>query len=94
MLKPQNPKVNVWKANEDKGRDQRKVRNLKPQMFQAKSQNVNCNKYASRPKNSKPEKSPHDRNRQCYNYDTSMSISSYQSYNHTPWASYHDMSYF
>jgi hypothetical protein len=91
MLKPQSPKVNVWKA---KGHDQRKVRKPNPQKFQAKSQKLNCNKYASRPKNSKPEKSPHYRNRQWNNYDTSMLIPSYQSYNCTPWGPYHDMSYF
>jgi hypothetical protein len=70
------------------------VRKLKPQKFQAKSQKLNCNKYASRPKNSKLEKSPHDQNQQWNNYDTSMSILSYRSYNRTPWGSYHDMSYF
>jgi hypothetical protein len=91
MLKPKKPKVNVWKANEAKDRDQRKVRKSKPQKFQAKSQKLNCNKYASRPKNSKPKKSPHDRNRQWNNYDTSMSIPSYRSYNHTSWGSYHDV---
>jgi hypothetical protein len=94
MLKPKNTEVNVWKANEVKARDQRMVRKLKPQKIQAKSQKANCNKYASWPKNSKHEKSPHDQNRQWNNYDTSMSIPSYRSYNHTPWRSYHDMPYF
>jgi hypothetical protein len=79
MLKPKNPEVNVWKASEAKGCDQRKVRKPKPQNFQAKSQKT---------------KSPHDWNRQWNNYDTSMSIPSYRSYNHTPWGSCHDMSYF
>jgi hypothetical protein len=92
MLKPQNPEVNVWKVNEAKGRDQRKVKKPKPQKFQAKSQKPNYSKYASRPKNSKPEKSSHDWNWQWNNYDTSMSIPSYRSYNCTSWGSYHDMS--
>jgi hypothetical protein len=30
MLKPKNPEVNVWKANEARGLDQRKVRKPKP----------------------------------------------------------------
>jgi hypothetical protein len=94
MLKPQTPKVNVWKANETKGHDQRKVRKPKPQKFQAKSQKPNCNKYASLNKNSKPEKPPHHQNRPWNNYDTSMLIPSYRSYNRTLWGSYHDMSYF
>jgi hypothetical protein len=94
MLKPKNPKVNVWKVNEAKGRDQRKVKKPKPQKFQAKSQKTNYSKYASRPKNSKHEKSPHDQNRQRNNYDTSVSIPSHRPYNRTPLGSYCDMSCF
>jgi hypothetical protein len=94
MMKPKKPEVNVWKSNEAKCYEHRKVKKSKPQKFQAKSQKPNCNKYISQSKNSKHEKSPHDQNWQWNNYDTSMSIPSYRSYNHTPWGSYHDISYF
>jgi Ca2+-dependent lipid-binding protein len=94
MLKSKNPEVNVCKVNEAKGRDQRKVKKPKPQKSQAKSQKPNYSKYASRPKNSKHDKSPHDRNRQWNNYDTLISIPLYHPYNHSPWESYRDMSYF
>jgi hypothetical protein len=85
MLKPKNPEVHVWKVNEAKGRYWHKVKKLKPEKFQAKSQKPNCSKYASWPKNSKHEKSPHDRNWQWNNYDTSMLIPSHRPYNCTPW---------
>jgi hypothetical protein len=62
MLRPKNHEVNLWKVNEAKSHDQRKVKKLKHQKFQAKSQKPNCNKYASQPKNSKHQKSPHDQN--------------------------------
>jgi hypothetical protein len=38
MMKPKKPEVNVWKSNEAKCYEHRKVKKSKPQKFQAKSQ--------------------------------------------------------
>lgn len=93
MLKPKNPEVNVWKVNKAKGHDKHEVKKPKPQKFQAKPKKPNPNKYASRPKNFEQTKLPYDQNRQQNSSQESIPFSSYESYIHTPWRPYQDMSY-